>query len=188
VSIQVLVYSSKTKQILGRDLNKLKINIAHYGGIEQWEKHQDSDRNDLAQEIMEMPDEGIHLFSEQANPSIIKPHKPAVLWERADWYAIISSLMLQYEGIYADISYILHTPEIRPLLNLTLQNKKLSKKVLFGTDFYVIRNHKSEKELYAELLDSFSDEEFHLMSRINPNQFLKTKRYPEPLIETEEMT
>ena len=184
-------YSKETQDLFGynskdntleRDLSNLKINIAHYGGIEQWKKHQESDRLEYAQEILEMPTIGIRLFSEQSKPSNIKDDKPATLWKKADWYSIISSLMLQYEGIYADISYILHTPQIRPLLNLTLQNSNLAKKVLFGTDYYVVRNHKSEKELYAEMIEGFTHSQMDLMARDNPNRFLKILTDTKPLI------
>lgn len=163
-------------QDLERDLSTLKINIAHYGGVEQWTKHQESDRAEYAQEILECPDVGIHLFAEQSKPDNILEHKPADVWRKADWYSVISSMMLQYEGIYADISYIIHSPTIRPLLNLTLQNQKLSEKVLFGTDFYVVRNHKSEKELFAELIEGFSDAQVDLMARVNPNRFLRIRK------------
>lgn len=167
---------------LDRDLGKLKINIAHYGGIEQWTKHQDLDRLEYAQEIMESPKVGIRLFASQKNPEKILNEKPADLWHKADWYAIISSLMLQYEGIYADISYIIHSPGIRPLLKLTLKNPDLSKKVLFGTDFYVVRNHKSEKELYAEMIQGFTDAEIEQMARDNPNRFLRIINDKKPLL------
>jgi len=167
---------------LDRDLGKLKINIAHYGGINQWQKFQESDRLEYAQEIMETPKVGIRLFAEQARPENILPGKPAKLWREADWYSIISSLMLQYDGIYADISYIVHSTEIRPLLKMTLQNPDLSKKVLFGTDYYVVRNHKSEKQLYAEMIDGFTEAQMDLMGRDNPNRFLKIKNDKKPLI------
>ena len=165
-------YESNT---LKRDLSELKINIAHYGGIEQWQRHLETDRNDVSQEILESPDRGIAFYSKQNDPASPNPFKPAWLWGtiNAEWYSIISSMMLQYKNVYADISYILHTPEIRPLLHLTLTNEKLLKKVLFGTDYYVVRNHKSEKELYADMIYQFTPEQMQAMAVANPNRFLK---------------
>lgn len=158
---------------LERNLSKLKINLAHYGGDDQWEKHLESDRLEEAQELVEMPETGIRMFSKQSDPSVIDKAKPANLWNKVDWYAIISSLMLQYENVYADISYILHTPEISELLNWTLKNPNLCKKVLFGTDYYVVRNHKSEKELYAEIFNDLEDLQLDMIAIENPNSFLK---------------
>ena len=83
-------------------------------------------------------------------------------------------MMMQYENVYADISYILHNQSIFPLLKETLHSKnmKLPKRVLFGTDFYVVRNHNSEKDLYATSGNSLSEEEFDLIARENPKEFL----------------
>ncbi len=167
---------------LARDLKDLKINIAHYGGIEQWKKHLESDRLEYAQEILETPKVGIRFTTKQSNPKVFLPYKPADVWKKADWYTVISSMMLQYPNVYADISYILHTPEINSLLNLTLENSELAKKVLFGTDYYVVRNHKSEKELYADMLSEFTDQQFDQIARANPNTFLMLAGETKPLI------
>jgi len=175
--------SSQPEADLTADLSKLKINIAHYGGIEQWRKHQDSDRHEYAQELLEMPDVGVRLFAQQSNGKVKKPGKPGELWHKLDWYTTISSLMLQYENVYADISYILHTPDIQALLNLSLENAQLRQKILFGTDYYVVRNHKSEKELYADMLANFSEEQMDQIAIVNPNRFLKIKSDSSPILQ-----
>jgi len=59
-----------------------------------------------------------------------------------------------------------------PLLKKTLQHPELSKKVLYGTGFYVVRNHKSEKEMLADLQAGLSEAEFDQIARENPVQFL----------------
>ena len=83
--------------------------------------------------------------------------------------------MLQYENVYADLSYIIHNTEIFPLLKQTLQNEKLQKRTLFGTDFYVVRNHLTEKEMLANTQANLSKEEFDNIARENPINYLKTK-------------
>ena len=80
--------------------------------------------------------------------------------------------MLQYKGVYADISYILHSEKVYPLLQQTLNNSFLKKKVLFGTDFYVVRNHKSEKALYNEITAGLEEKHIEQIARINPKLFL----------------
>jgi hypothetical protein len=81
------------------------------------------------------------------------PGKPEQLWKFTDWYSIISSMMLQYPNVYADISYILHSDsEVLPLLKQTLQNPVLKQKVLYVTDFFVVRNHKSDKNMLADMM------------------------------------
>jgi predicted TIM-barrel fold metal-dependent hydrolase len=97
------------------------------------------------------------------------------IWKNADWYTIISSLMMQYPNVYADLSYIIHEQDIIPLLKQTLNNPALKEKVLFGTDFYVVRNHNSEKDLLARTMANLSTEEFDQIARENPINYLKRK-------------
>ena len=94
------------------------------------------------------------------------------IWHHLDWYSIISSMMLQYPNIYADISYITHDDKIFPLLKSTLINKKMATRILFGTDFYVVRNHKSEKQMFSEINASLSDAEMDSIARENPREYL----------------
>jgi predicted TIM-barrel fold metal-dependent hydrolase len=179
--------SDKVKQLFGFDeadgsinqnLAALKINLAHYGGKEQWLSYLEDDRVDLSAELMENPERGAELFREQKAVNGVHPllySKPAWIWNQDfEWFTIISSLMLQYPNVYADISYILHAEEVKPLLSQVLKtNKKLASKILFGTDFFVVRNHKSEKELYAELLANIGIESMKLIARVNPDKFLR---------------
>jgi predicted TIM-barrel fold metal-dependent hydrolase len=81
--------------------------------------------------------------------------------------------MLQYPHVYADLSYILHDLKIVPLLKQTLNHPTLRERVLFGTDFYVVRNHKSEKNMAADMVASMSIEDFDRIARENPVAFLK---------------
>jgi hypothetical protein len=82
--------------------------------------------------------------------------------------------MLQHDHVYADISYILHGDlQILPLLRSTLQHPELKKRILYGSDFYVVRNHKSDKNMLADIKGGLLKEEFDLISRTNPLEYLK---------------
>jgi predicted TIM-barrel fold metal-dependent hydrolase len=86
--------------------------------------------------------------------------------------------MLQKPNVYADISYILHGDQaILPLLKQTLANEQLKTKVLYGTDFFVVRNHKSDKNILADMLGGLSEDEFDLIARKNPASFLKRSAF-----------
>nr|WP_299174662.1 amidohydrolase family protein [uncultured Allomuricauda sp.] len=178
---QLFRYDAQNKSV-GLSLNRLKINLAHYGGRKEWKRYIEADRKDLSSELMENPYRGIELFSKQ-NPSTGTKEfiysKPAWIWNNDyEWFSIISSLMLQYPNVYADISYVLHNEDVRPLLYQVLHgNEKLAKKILFGTDFFVVRNHKSEKELYAELLESLGEDKMGQISKKNPKEFLGHVEY-----------
>ncbi|MDR6845681.1 amidohydrolase family protein [Flavobacterium granuli] len=161
----------KESNTIKYDLSHLKLCFGHYGGDDEWLKYLESDRYDHNNQLAKHPSAGI-IFNKTIDgaPSIGKIEQ---LWKHADWYSIISSMMLQYENVYADLSYIIHSQEIQPLLKQTLLNEGLRKKVLFGTDFYVVRNHRSEKDMLAGILKNLTEEDFDQIARINPELFLK---------------
>jgi hypothetical protein len=150
--------------------------FGHFGGDDEWQSYFESDRDQYSPAILHKPYGIDFLKNSQGNFSNTKL---AQLWKSTDWYSIICSLMLQHPNVYSDISYILHNPDIWPLLNDTLDrdsipagSRRLADAVLFGTDFYVVRNHKSEKQLFAELKHNLSLAEVDKISRINPSQFV----------------
>jgi predicted TIM-barrel fold metal-dependent hydrolase len=168
--IQELFGYTNENTELKNNLNHLKLCFAHYGGDDEWNKFLEHDRDNYSSQIIKHPSKGISfLINDQGNFSWDKLEQ---IWKYVDWYSIISSLMLQYPNIYADLSYILHNPAIQPLLKMTLLNGELKNKVLFGTDFYVVRNHKSDKNLYADMIDNLTVQEFDQIARINPREFL----------------
>jgi len=158
---------------LQRDLRDLKICFGHFGGDDEWDRFFEKDRDNYSSQLATNPDRGmLFLTDEYGNPT---PYKPSQAWYSADWYTIVCSILLQYHNTYADISYILHDTSIIPLLKQTLQNPSLSDKVLFGTDFYVVRNHKSEKNMLADMIDHLPEKMFDKIARENPVSFLKNK-------------
>jgi len=152
------------------NLSKLKICFAHYGGDDEWKRFLEMERYDFSKQIITNPDRGIKFFPKKNEKPT--PGKMEQLWKYVDWYSLISSMMLQYENVYADISYIVHSDEIHPLLKHSLKNVKLKDKILFGTDFYVVRNHKTEKYMLAECYHNLGDVELDTIAYINPKLFL----------------
>ncbi len=162
-------YNSNNKTVK-HNLSHLKICLAHFGGDDQWKNFLNSDRYNYAQQLIKKPDFGITFIKKE---NLTKSHGTLEnIWKHVDWYSIICSLMLQYDNVYADISYIIHDTEIFPLLKQTLNNEKLKPKVLFGTDFYVVRNHLTEKEMLVNTMFNLSEEEFDCIARDNPDKFL----------------
>jgi hypothetical protein len=111
-------------------------------------------------------------------------------------------MLMNYKNMYADLSYILRKPSIYPLLSETLRkganydkelvayeaetsaNKKAShfkgrnrlrSHILYGTDFYVVRNHNSDKDLYTETRSALDDDSFDLITRENTHNYLSRK-------------
>jgi hypothetical protein len=156
---------------LSSDLSNLKLCFGHFGGDDEWKRFLEKDRDNFSSKLLEHPNFGLDMLNdEHGKRSITKTEQ---VWKGADWYTIICSLMLQYPNVYADISYILHDNAlVLPLLKQTLQNRKLRERVLYGTDFYVVRNHKSDKNILVDIMGGLDVNDFDQIARINPRKFL----------------
>ncbi|HRG94013.1 MAG TPA: hypothetical protein PLZ10_13745, partial [Chitinophagaceae bacterium] len=132
----------------------------------------EKDRDNYSSQLNENPAKGLDFFNDNENkPS---PAKTEQIWKGADWYTIICSMILQYPQVYADISYILHQNTlVTPLLTQTLQNPGLRKRVLFGTDFFVVRNHNSDKDLLGLMMGGLREADFDVIARENPREYLE---------------
>ncbi len=163
---------------MNSNLSNLKICFGHFGGDDEWHRFFEKDRDNFSRQMLSNPENGINFFFNARGEPI--PGKMEQMWKGADWYSIISSMILQYPNIYADISYILHNDAaILPLLRQTLNQQhsnpnkqQLRDRVLYGTDFYVVRNHKSDKNMLADMMGGLSGNEFDQVARINPRRFL----------------
>lgn len=173
---------------LQRNLSHFKLCFGHFGGDDEWAKYLERDRDQYSPQLLKL-DEGINFL--RNSEGVFSDAKLEQLWKSTDWYSIICSIILQHPQVYADISYIVHSPDILSLLNRTLIEEKrklptgkpLRDRVLFGTDFYVVRNHKSEKHMLADMLNELSEEEFDLIARKNPREFLHNKLHGEVPVE-----
>lgn len=161
------------KTELKHNLNHLKLCFGHFGGDDEWDRFLERDRDNYTSALLKNPSKGVSFLADDRQRSA--PGKLEQLWKYADWYTLICSMMLQKEYVYADISYILQNTDIRPLLRQTLTHEHLRQKVLFGTDFYVVRNHKSEKSMLAEMILGLSENDFDQIARVNPRAFLCNK-------------
>jgi predicted TIM-barrel fold metal-dependent hydrolase len=159
---------------LKTDLGTLKICFAHFGGEDEWKRYFELDRENYSTQIVKNPDVGITFLTSMKGED--RRGKIEQIWKYTDWYSIICSMMLQYENVYSDISYISHDNNIHSLLKRTLQmeNDRLRQRVLFGTDFYMVRSHKSEKQILADTIGGLSAEEFNFIARQNPINYLKS--------------
>jgi predicted TIM-barrel fold metal-dependent hydrolase len=167
-------------------LSHLKICLAHFGGDEEWMKFMERDRSEYSLELIKHPRWGINFcFNDNGDFSW---NKLAQIWYQVDWYSIISSLLLQFPNVYSDISYIVHDQKIYNLLKRTIHHlrddqkppsnlsrlptHRLGERILYGTDFFVVRNHKSDKQMLIDTMANLSTDEFDLIARHNPRRFL----------------
>ncbi len=140
-----------------KDFPDLKLNIAHFGGNEEWDKYLDS-------------------------PRLSKSLDPEYLADAADWYSQIRDLIENHKNVYSDISFTVYDDRLYPLLkNLVNSHSRrpntypIKEKVLFGTDFYMLQKDYRERRFGIELRGYLTDEEYWLIAERNPKRFLQTK-------------
>ena len=170
-------------------LRDVKICLGHYGGWSHWERFYNEERSVYSTHLYTHPERGAMFHKKDTWE--ISWKKLEDNWNDTDWFTIATSLMLQYPNIYSDISYTLHKTDIFPLLKrvlshqrgmsdaelneLNLPSHELGHRVLYGTDFYVVRSNKSDRHLLMETQARLSEEEFDQIARHNPKRFLATR-------------
>jgi uncharacterized protein len=127
----------------------LKFNLAHFGGAEEWVRH----LRGRAQEDEEQP------------------------WVRTIYDMIASG---KYPNLYTDISYTVFTPKVQGLyldlvdyLKVLLSHPLVRKRVLFGSDYYMVeRESISEKEASLLLRSRLGEDLYKQIAYTNPREFL----------------
>ena len=126
----------------------LKICLAHYGGGEDWEAY---------------------LKKQWLND--------AIPMEKMNWLSQITTMIRsgEYPNLFTDISYTIFKSErYVPILKVLLQDDKIRKKVLFGSDYYMIELEKlRERELAMRLRGELGEALFFTIAHDNPKQYLK---------------
>ncbi|VAW68827.1 hypothetical protein MNBD_GAMMA09-1058 [hydrothermal vent metagenome] len=92
------------------------------------------------------------------------------------WLAKIQKLIKcgKYPNLYTDISYtIFNYHENFSLLNILLEDDKITDKILFGSDFYMVESEKySERRLSTDLRSALGEGKFWKIANINPKSYL----------------
>ncbi len=95
------------------------------------------------------------------------------------WTGKILGLMKRYPGVYADISYhdepmdggLYEANYFKHLKNI-LSDPVSGKRVLFGSDFHLVRQRVRDDNLWRFFANRFSAAHFKLITETNPVQFL----------------
>lgn len=156
------------------DLSKLKICLAHFGGTKEWNRYSEDNWNNYNNNISHLSKD---TYLNRKIKNTLSHGSSRTIWWNASWLSIIYDLMIQYEGVYTDISFIIFNQELFPLLKFLLQDEKVSHKILFGTDYYVVSQKNSEKALYQNLRSYLGDPLFFKIANQNPKAFLSSKLY-----------
>ena len=89
-----------------------------------------------------------------------------------NWFVIIKDMVLRYTNLYSDISFTLNNQEFFPLLKVLLSNEKLKRKILFGSDYYMVETKTTERKFSLDLRAYIGEANFTQIATINPKEFL----------------
>ena len=152
---------------IARPLDNLKINLAHYGSSKMWDQFLSQDRYREANAIIKDPENGLDLKG-----SLDSMAKLYSYWHWVDWFSIISTMIMQFDHLYTDVSYTSHDLNYLGLLSEILDNHNIRDRVLFGTDFYVVSNHKTEKQYWIDMQNALGSDKWERIANRNPTEFL----------------
>ena len=91
-----------------------------------------------------------------------------------NWFVIIRKMIEQYDNLYSDISFTLHNQEFFPLLKVLLTNPSLRKKILFGSDYYMVATKSDERRFGVELRAFIGEDNFKAIALDNPQAYLSS--------------
>lgn len=115
----------------------LKINLAHFGGYDEWVKYLNN-----------------NVYEEQPT-----------------WYEKICWLIREFPNVYADISYTMFNADLFNLLKISIQDKDLSSKILYGSDFYMVEQETSERQFLTNVRAHIGETDFKQIAELNPCRF-----------------
>jgi len=167
LNYKCLLDKEKASEYFGEevDFTKLKICLAHFGGSDEWDKYFEDTYETYNNNLFK--DENIGKATTYSNSKKI--------WNSASWLSIIYDLMVEYENVYADISFMLYNEKNFNLLKLLIDDEKVGHKILFGTDFYVVAQKSTEKRLYHTIKAALGEERFKKVAISNAKTYLSSK-------------
>lgn len=137
------------------DYSNLKIDMAHFGGPNDWDEYQKTLKKDQ------------RVFKSSPNPLDIKND-----WfgdNRFHWFEIIKAMINKYNNVYTDIAFTLVDRKFDKQVKTLLTDPKVGTRILFGTDYYVVAG----EDEFADILHEkrFTEGELDLLSIENPARF-----------------
>ncbi len=91
------------------------------------------------------------------------------------WLSLISELIRKHPNVYTDISFTASEKRFWPLAKVLLNTESLQDRILFGSDFYMVRIKAKERVFAVELRAAVGEPEFRRMAEANARAFLSWK-------------
>lgn len=89
-----------------------------------------------------------------------------------NWFKIIREMIDKYDNLYTDLSFTMNNRELYPLIKILFENNKLAKRVLFGSDYYMVETEATERRFGLDFRAFIGEKYFNQIARENPESFL----------------
>ncbi|MDX1665946.1 MAG: amidohydrolase family protein [Saprospiraceae bacterium] len=142
----------------------LKINLAHFGGNEEWDRYLDEPYRPPE----ELQQRARSLGEEEKRVEIPDGGR----WATMSWYSWIRELIKQAENVYADISFTVYDDRLYPVLKNLVKSTNVKNRILFGSDFYMLQKDYRERRFGIDVRGYLDDEDYWLIAEDNPRRFL----------------
>jgi predicted TIM-barrel fold metal-dependent hydrolase len=92
--------------------------------------------------------------------------------KKDNWFVQIREMIEQYDNLYTDTSFTLSDQEYFSLLKVLLADPILKKRILFGSDYYMVETESNERRFGLDLRAYIGEENFMAIALTNPEKFL----------------
>jgi uncharacterized protein len=92
--------------------------------------------------------------------------------DNLSWTAIIIAQMRRYCNVYSDLSYTGYDRDLLPFFKVLANTDKVDKKLLFGSDYFVVRAEATEREFSIRLRGFLGEQDYWKIAEENPKNFL----------------
>ena len=133
----------------------LRLCLAHYGGNDEW---------DAWLKTPWLPSDLLPGSAEDYDG----PLRPS----KTSWLSKINDLMRRHRGAYADLSFTIADPRFFSLAKVLIETPELGDRILFGSDYYMVRKEKPERAFFVDFRAFLDTETFNRIAVDNPRRFL----------------
>ena len=92
--------------------------------------------------------------------------------KKENWYSIVRRLLKKYRNVYADISGGFQQARYLPVLKLSMLDGRISRKMLYGSDFYMEQIDMTEREFSVEVRVELGEKDYFKIAHDNPKRYL----------------
>lgn len=89
-----------------------------------------------------------------------------------NWFVNVQRLISEYDNVFTDVSFTMNNSDLFPLLKILMNDPEIRRKVLFGSDYYMVETKANERVFGLDLRAFLGEEMFRDIAEVNPERFL----------------